>query len=260
MGVVTKLELDEINSAFSKNFKTLRATKDGICDTTYIVDDRYILKKYETTSKEKIKELNAFLDFLKNNSLNISTCQDEKSNLYLYDKLEGNSPRVIKAFHIVELARFMAKFHNSTKSKSIKKDFVLSYALSNKLDYIKQNFYPYFKRLKFVDEVIFKNDGLIHGDIFKDNTVFDGNKIGVFDFIDFADGSFCFDLAVAFVGFDGMRHTPFYENLFLKTYNQNAPKKISKQDFKKMLSVACGFYAILRIEHYRSVKRAKELL
>ena len=87
------------------------------------------------------------------------------------------------------------------------------------LSYTKQNFFAYYKKLQYLQNYNSKIDGLIHGDIFKDNTLFDGQKIAVFDFIDSTCGNFGFDVAVCLIGF-GAKKNNYFINLFLKTYNQ----------------------------------------
>ena len=127
------------------------------------------------------------------------------------------------------------------------------------LSYTKQNFFTYYKKLQHLQNYNSKTDGLIHGDIFKDNTLFEKQKIAVLDFIDSACGSFGFDGAVCLVGF-GARKNNYFINLFLKIYNQKAPRKITKQEILCEIDMACGFYALKRIEGYKNTKKAKELL
>ena len=127
------------------------------------------------------------------------------------------------------------------------------------LSYTKQNFFAYYKKLQYLQNYNSKTDGLIHGDIFKDNTLFDGQKIAVFDFIDSACGNFGFDVAVCLIGF-GAKKSNYFINLFVKTYNQKAPRKLTKKEVLKEIDMACGFYALKRIEGYKNTKKAKELL
>jgi homoserine kinase type II len=105
-----------------------------------------------------------------------------------------------------------------------------------------------------------QNDGLIHGDIFRDNIVFDSQKIGIFDFIDSGYGSFLFDCAVALVGFKVKTTDNYFINLFLNTYNQKAPKKLKKADLTAEMDLAAKFYTLLRIYRNKNIKNVKELL
>ncbi len=94
--------------------------------------------------------------------------------------------------------------------------------------------------------------------MFKDNTLFEKNKIAVFDFIDGGLGEFSFDIAVALLSFNPHNRSSHVKS-FLQTYNQKAKKKISYEELQKQLKIAAKFYALLRINHDKTTKRAKEL-
>ncbi|MDO8452988.1 MAG: phosphotransferase [Sulfurimonas sp.] len=264
MGVKTAISLDELNELFdSYRFTSLVETTSGIIDTTYIVfakDKSYILKKYERAISQKIEEDSNLLDVLKSCGLNVPKCIESSHNWYLYEKLEGLQPTHIKSYHIQALARFLAKLHQHTYKKESLQNVIEQDEISSHLNYAKANFFSYYKKLQFLKKQNQKSDGIIHGDIFKDNTVFNGTKIGVFDFIDSACGNFAFDAAVALVGFDAKKHKGSFVNLFLNTYNQNAPRKLSKTELLESIETACGFYALKRIVNFKNTKTAKELL
>ncbi|WP_294967203.1 phosphotransferase, partial [Sulfurimonas sp.] len=97
-------------------------------------------------------------------------------------------------------------------------------------------------------------------DIFKDNTIFNGKKIGVIDFIDSSCGTFSYDAAVALVGFDMRERNDYFINLFLRNYNQHAPKKLQKSEVIKKMKTAANFFALKRVHEYGNTLRAKELL
>ncbi|MEA2099175.1 MAG: phosphotransferase, partial [Campylobacterota bacterium] len=162
--------------------------------------------------------------------------------------------------HIIALGRFLAKLHKHTYKKSASSNFLDSYEIPALLNYTKIRYFSHYKKLQFLEFFEMQNDGFIHGDIFKDNTVFDGNKIGVFDFIDSGSGSFSFDCAVGLVGFDVVKHHHYFINIFLIAYNQHAPKKLKKGELIYQIKVASRFYALLRINKYKKTKNAKELM
>ncbi|MDF1882167.1 phosphotransferase [Sulfurimonas sp. MAG313] len=262
MGVKTVISLDELNILFpSYGFKVLDSTSSGVVDTTYIISDSsnsYILKKYERDISSKINEDIKLLKELHSFGLNVPLCLDQNKGWFVYSKLKGSQPKHIKSYHVQALARFLAKLHKKTSKLSSEHNFVDSYKLPQLLRQIKSKHYSYYKRLQFLNDYNTLTDGLIHGDIFKDNTVFDKTKIGVFDFIDAGEGNFCFDAAVALIGF-GIKNT-YFINLFLLSYNQNAPKKLSKKELMQELTTASAFYALLRINNYKNTQKAKELL
>jgi len=263
MGVKTTLTLDEVNTLFDEfHFTNLQATSSGIVDTTYIAtihDKEYILKKYERAIKEKIQQDSKLLYALKSNGLNVPTLITSNNEWFLYEKLLGEVPKQITIRHIHSLARFMAKMHTLTAKLNSDAYFVESIEIEKLLKNIKYKFYFHYKKLQFLQKYRAKNDGLIHGDIFKDNTVFNGFKIGVFDFIDAGCGEFIFDIAVALVAFDAKKH-PMFVELFLNTYNQRALKKIKKRELLESMKIASAYYALQRIETYNNTKQAKELL
>ena len=249
MGVKTSISLQKLNQLFpSYRFSKIIPTKDGIMDTTYIVQnskESYILKHYERDIKQKIILDAKLLKQLKGIGLNVSTLLDANDGWYIYTKLKGLKPTQIKTFHIQSLARFLAKMHNYTYKKSLHTKFVKQTEIKSMLYLVKQtNYYKYKKFVKLQDEV-FRVDGVIHGDIFKDNTVFDDKKIGIFDFSDSADGSFVFDAGVSLFGFDV--RSELFLKLFLKSYNQQTNKKLTLQELKRSKDLASMFYGLKRI-------------
>ena len=262
MGVKTSISLAEVNKLFlNYSFISLIPTSSGVMDTTYIVSDdshSYILKKYERDISKRIESDKKLLSELKHAKLNVPTCIAQGGEWYLYEKLKGSQAKIIKSYHIVALGRFLAKLHKHTYKKPCNFEFMQSYEIPKLLNYTKTNFYSYYKKLQFIESFEMKKDGFIHGDIFKDNTVFDGEKIGVFDFIDSGCGSFSFDCAVGLVGFG--KTSEFYINLFLRAYNQHAVKKLSKKELLLEIKIASRFYALLRINHHKNSKNIKELM
>ena len=264
MGVKTVLGLSELNALFpSYNFIKLTPTESGIIDTTYIVtsnEKSYILKKYERNIPKKIALDTKLLQQLYIAGLNVPLCLEEKNNWYLYTKLEGEQPTHIKSFHILTLARFMSKLHSQTKNTPCTSNSMIETQVTEALKYTKANYYAYYKKLEFLKYFTHEEDYLIHGDIFKDNTIFNNKHIGVIDFIDSSCGSFSFDIAVALIGFDVKVYNTYAINIFLNAYNQHAPKKISKRTIIQKMKTASHFYALKRIHTYKNTFRAKELL
>ena len=257
MGVKRAITLQEAQKLFPKfTLKNLQVTKDGIIDTTYLFD-KYILKYYERDIEEKLEEDTYRLQLFKEAHLHVTSLLASHKNWYLYERLEGKSPRTIGYYHIQALARFIAKLHSQRVPTQEK--FIEQYQVKEKLHALKSISYYYYKRLLPLRDFQENFDGFIHGDIFKDNTVFDGEKIAVFDFIDGGLGSYAFDIAVALLSFNP-KNKYSLNRLFLSTYNQHAPKKIALKTLHKHKEVASLFYALLRISDGQTIARAKELL
>ncbi len=264
MGVKTTITLQEANELFaSYEFSKLTPTTSGIIDTTYIISNNtksYILKKYERAISEDIKRDIKLLDELSSLKLNVPRCIDERKGWYLYEKLEGCEPKNIRTYHIRALAEFLARLHGHTYKRCTHPKLIDKSEIDSLLKYVKQHFFFYYKKLSSLKKYDPKECGLIHGDLFKDNTVFEGKKLGVFDFIDSGCGEFAFDAAVALIGFDVKRHNTFFINLFLNTYNQKAHKKLKRSELLLSIEQASMFYALKRINNHKNTAKAKELI
>lgn len=264
MGVKTVISLDEINELFpSFKFIKLTPTTSGIIDTTYIAHTKtkdYILKKYERDIGHKITQDIKLLNKLKSAGLNVPICIDQKNDWYIYKKLQGKHPNNVKSYHIQALGRFLAKMHKQTSKIKCDSNIIIEDEVTESLKYAKANFFGYYKKFEFLKNFIHKHDAIIHGDLFKDNTIFDGRHIGVIDFIDSSCGTFAYDVAVALIGFDTRAHHDYFINIFLKSYNQHAPKKLNKSTVIKKMKIAANFFALKRVYEYKNTLRAKELL
>ena len=262
MGIITSIELHEANHLFpTYNFTQITPTINGIMDTTYILQSdksAYILKKYERTLGKKLQTEKALLCLLSAHNLNIPKRLHQNQEWYLYTKLDGKIPANIQLSHIKTLARFMAQLHNVSKNFTQAEPFLATYNIDTLLHFVKNHYFSYYKKLCSLKKVRQKQEGFIHGDIFIDNTLFEQNKIAVFDFIDGGLGEFGFDIAVALLSFNP-HNKPLYLQSFLQTYNQRAKKKITHKELQKQLTIAAKFYALLRINHDKNTKRTHEL-
>jgi len=262
MGVKTTLTLQEAKELFpSYEFIDIIPTQYGIIDTTYIVKNatcEYILKRYEREIEKKIATHNALLTLLSTSHLNTPKLLDKNQKWYLYTKLNGEIPTNIKLTHIKKVANFMAEFHNISKNFKTASHFISTNIIDKYLETVKKNHYFYYKKLSCLHALKQKEDGFIHGDLFRDNTLFEEKKIAVFDFIDGGLGAFSFDIAVALLSFNP-KNRPLYRAIFLQTYNQRAKKKITKKTLQKELFIASKFYALLHIIHDKNRRRAKKL-
>ena len=258
MGIKRIITLEEIQNLFPEfTFTYLYPTTDGVMDTTYI-SDNYVLKFYERDIKKRVKYDAKNLQNLQMIGLYVPKLVTHSQGWYLYEKLQGATPKSTSYFHITALARFLAKLHTSTYKKKTLYHFLEGYNLESILQSTKQNNYLYYKKLQSLQTFTMQEDGFIHGDIFKDNTLFKAQKLGVIDFIDSGSGSFAFDLGVTLLSFNPKQKSSL-QKLFLETYNQHAPTKISKTELQKAISDAAKIYALLRIHTYKNPQKAKLL-
>jgi len=262
MGVKTAISLKEVNLLFENyNFTYIEPTTNGIMDTTYILKNSssaFILKKYERDVSQKICREKELLKHLATCNLNTPRFLVQNKEWYLYTKLKGEMPKSIQLFHIQTLARFLSTLHKVSKTFTKSAPFLQQYDINAMLTFIKKYHFYYYKKLSSLQKFHLKQEGFIHGDIFKDNTLFDGSSIAVFDFIDGGVGEFSFDIVVALLAFNP-KNRPLHVKSFLQTYNQNSRQKIPLKEVQKQLKTAAKFYALLRINHDKKTKRAKGL-
>jgi homoserine kinase type II len=264
VGVQTVLSLREAQTLFPHaNITQLTPTTFGVIDTTYLTPC-YVLKKYERSIGEKVQKDAEILKKLFDKGLSVTTLQAHNKGWYLYTRLPGEVVSVIHTQQIVLVARFMAKLHTitSTRTRNSQKQplFLANYNIKQFLCYTKQNHFAYYKKLQHLTHYTQRNEGFIHGDLFKDNCVFDGKKVSVFDFIDGGGGSFVFDCAVALMALSPKTRLKYNTQLFLRVYNQHAPKKLTHQTLNKELTIAQHFYALLRINHHKKTSLARGLV
>jgi len=263
MGVKTPLSLTQAQKLFANyHITALQATKDGVMDTTYIAETNsgaYIIKKYERDITHKINFDAQLLERLSRSGLCVPKLLAQSGEWYLYTKLDGKSPKHITLAHMQKLGQTLAKMHSITDSIKTQKPFFENYPLKEILQQHKAKHFFYYKKLAPLQDTKLKNDGFIHGDIFKDNTLFDKSRLCIFDFIDGGSGSFAFELGVVLLSFNPHARRSF-TRLLLQSYNQHVQKKLSLRELETHRKTAAKLYALLRMKHYQNTKRAKELV
>jgi homoserine kinase type II len=220
-------------------------TKDGISDTVYLLDDKFVLKVFENTTSEQIENEKNLLNKL----TNINTCKildTFKVNgkfAVIYSYISGQSINNANISHIKQIAIFLKDLHTQTQSlentniKLFKKDKLKTLILSTNNSQLIQ----YFDEIN----IELKNDGLIHGDIFLDNVKFIDEKLsGVYDFSEACEGDFLFDLAVVAISWCYDENELNYDKLseLLKSYNTNIEISI----FIEYMKYALLYYATTR--------------
>lgn len=250
MGVKTKLSLEDIKPFFS--VEKLVPSTDGISDTVYILDDKYILKLFEfntmETLNEELKLLNLCEDLPVAKIVKKPFLLKNKPAL-IYKKCMGKSLKSSNLFSIKQIANFLKQFHTLTKSKSsLNKNLYENKRLQT---LIKQTKNKEFEELFLSLNLEFKNDGIIHGDLFIDNAVFIEEKLScVFDFAEACNGDFIFDLAV--VALSWCKDEEEYK-LLLNTYGLD----MDMEKFKSYIKYAMLYYSVTR---YIEKKDYKTLL
>lgn len=269
MGVRTTITLDEVNSllfSYNISFEKLVATLDGISDTTYVLydskDKRYIFKIYESASREKLNnevELLNSLVALPTPRFLLSTTNRETykgKTIGLFSYLEGASLKMLPSLNqISQIGYFLGSFHKQTEKKvSINKNVFTSERLKQMFvgvqefdcdEHMKQQFKQCYDLVK---DVHLSENGVIHGDLFLDNTKFVDEKLtAVFDFIESCNGSFLFDLSVVVNSWcfdDNYLFKKTHLEALLDEYNRSFGREVNVVELKEAMLFASLFYAL----------------
>jgi homoserine kinase type II len=255
MGVHTTILLEEVNDIFEgMNFINIMGTNDGICETTYILESKekkYILKLYEKSSIEQINnklQLIEQLNTLPVTKLESQVCEYFNKPIMLFSYLEGESLKEVNLEQIIEIGKTLGKMHKLTKGKHSSNPNIFTQAILK--SYIDENSRDIFKeRYQKIKQFTFENHGIIHGDIFRDNTKFVNNKLsGIFDFIDACNGDFRIDLAIVVIDwcFEGEFLNRRYIEELLNSYNTYSPIKIEERELKDYILYIALLYASKR--------------
>lgn len=239
MGVKRDITLDDLKPYI--DVQNIVPTIDGISDSVFILDDKYILKIFETASKEEIENELALISFcghLKVSKVIEDVFIIQGKYALIYEKAKGKSLKEISRNNIFEMGTFLKEFHKITKNKTSTNSQLFSKDELYKL-IKKTNHKPFFELFDKID-IKLKNDGIIHGDLFLDNATFFEEKLScVFDFIQSCNGDFLFDLAVVAVSWCSTKEEILY---LLKSYEAN----ISFERFLPYFKYALLYYSVTR--------------
>lgn len=278
MGVITRLSIDEINELIKDtnvSFESLKETKNGITDSTYIGTTRdskkYIFKIFESSSKENIENKINILNALK--KLKVPKVISQEIVLYenkptiLFSFIEGKIPKEITLKEVEEITLFLCQLHNVKNINVTNQNIYSKNYFEKMLEKVNDKHLKLEleNRYKLIKNIQLKNNSLIHGDLFPDNAKFiDGELSGVYDFAQACFGNSYFDLAVVIISWCFEEYT-FNESYFekiLKVYSKNSTNSkafnISKDEIKEYLLFACLYYTVQRITRKNKMKEYKE--
>ena len=196
MGVKLHITQEDLPLEFQK-YKLLNS-QDGISQTVYFLEDKYVVKIFEDTYIESLENELSLLKILKN--LKVSQPIDKIFYLknhptLIYPKAKGQSLKNALNNHITQIGIFLSKLHNTTKNKtnSNMQLYTRSRLKNLVLKTKNQDFLNVFNNI----DISLNDDGIIHGDLFMDNCSFyNDNLESVYDFCEACIGDFTFDLAV----------------------------------------------------------------
>lgn len=247
MGVKTTITLEEVSSLLSCTL--LIPTEYGVSDSVYITDQG-VLKLFESASTNSVCQERDLLRRLVH--LTVAQHSSDVFILHnkpcvLYEKVSGKSLEKADNHHIIQIAEFMRRFHE--KSANFTSTNTPLFDTSRLQGLIHQTQYLPFQQIFDSMNVHLSCDGIIHGDLFLDNALFENEKLsGVIDFIEACEGDFLFDLAVVAIAWcleEQYDHSKI--DLLLTHYNAG----VSFHDFIPYMRYALLYYATTRYLNHR---------
>lgn len=247
MGVKTTITLKEVRDKIACT--VLIPTEHGVSDSVYITDQG-VLKLFESASSDAIsqeKELLLKLSHLTVGQHSSDVFFLQEKPCVMYEKISGKSLKTADNHHIVQIARFMREFHRcSAGLTSVNPPL---FDISRLQGLILQTQYLPFQQIFDSLHLQLTNDGVIHGDLFLDNALFENGQLnGVLDFIDACEGDFLFDLAVVAIAWcmeETYDHSKI--DLLLTHYHSD----ISREKFIPYMKYALLYYATTRYLNHR---------
>ena len=237
MAVYTKLnksEIEEIISLYKlKNLESFAPIEEGIENTNYVIianKKKYILTIFEKRVKEQDLPFFCELISLLNKSgfkcplplLNlenspISTFKRKKLTILTF--ISGKSKENLSNENCEDIGKEAAKLHLLTSNFKIHRKNALSIeSWRNMFENIKNKCIKIHKDLPNLIEANLKDieknwpsnlpSGIIHADLFKDNIIFENNKVsGIIDFTFSCNDFYALEIAICFnaLCFDGVK-------------------------------------------------------
>ena len=237
MAVYTKLnksEIEEIISLYKlKNLESFAPIEEGIENTNYVIianKKKYILTIFEKRVKEQdlpffwelisLQNKSGFkcplpLPNLENNP--ISTFKRKKLTILTF--ISGKSKENLSNENCEDIGKEAAKLHLLTSNFKIQRKNALSIeSWRNMFENIKDKCIKIHKDLPNLIEANLKDieqnwpsnlpSGIIHADLFKDNIIFENNKVsGIIDFTFSCNDFYALEIAICFnaLCFDGVK-------------------------------------------------------
>lgn len=253
MGVKTAITLEELCTVFPCT--TLVPSENGVSDTVYFTDQG-VIKLFETASLEAVVQeyhLLLNLSHLPVNRPKKPVFSFHGKPCIVYETLRGSSLHTVTGNHIIQISEFLHRFHQSTQGTHSSNPKLFERPRLKSL--IDQTGHGPLQDIFDSIDLELSCDGVIHGDLFLDNVLFEGGELsGVLDFGEACEGDFLFDLAVVAISWclDGANERSNIETL-LAYYNSN----LCIHDFLPYMKYALLYYATTR---YLNGRDYQELL
>lgn len=239
MGVKRMITLEDLPR--SLEVKTLTASTDGVMDSVYFLDDDRVLKIFENGDAESVEEELKLLAHCE--SLSVSKPEGEvfwvqDKPALIYRRCSGESLKCPDLDEIRQIGTFLRSFHCKTATRESANEPLFEKSRLERL--IRESDMLVFDTLFKKIDLVLRNDGIIHGDLFVDNALFEKGKLScVIDFSQACNGDFLFDLAVADLSWCNS-----YEKtaILLESYGAT----LTSEEFRPYREYATLFYCVNR--------------
>lgn len=197
MGVKSIITLEDLPQ--SLEITSLEASSDGVMDSVYFLNDDRVLKIFETAGEEAVAEELKLLTHCE--ILPIPKAIGEMLSIcgkpaLIYHRCQGKSLKSAEINEVREIGTFLREFHTLTATLESSNERLFGKSRLKKM--IEETNIKIFDTLFKKIDLTLRNDGIIHGDLFLDNALFEGESLScVIDFTQACNGDFLFDLAVA---------------------------------------------------------------
>lgn len=226
MSVYTKLSLKEMQKFTSQfdfgGLKDFKGVEAGVENTTYFVSFERCETVLQIFEEQNFHEIPFFIKLnkrLAEDEMPVASPLMNRSGAFVFDlkgkpaalfiRLPGNTLKSTDTTNCACIGRILGKMHLKTQAyldlrrENHRWNDWWEKNVDRVLDFIDPSHQSILKdqvqRSKlFVSKSIELPSGIIHGDLFCDNAMFDGNQLtGIIDFYNSCNGAFIFDLAIA---------------------------------------------------------------
>lgn len=251
LGIKTAISKDDLPLKYQGI--SLVQTTDGVSDSVYLLEEKFVLKIFESPSLEIIeneKKLLKMTSTLKVPEIVDSFYIREKPAV-IYTQIAGKSVDKPQIDQIRQIGSFLKEFHSLTKTLKSSNPILFS---KNRLETLimdsgNDELLKHFKSIN----IELKEDGIIHGDLFCDNAKFQNGLLsGVYDFSEACNGDFIFDLGVTAVSWCFEGHSLHKEKL--EALRSSYSLDLEYDRFKEYIKYALLYYATTRYINNRDYK------
>jgi homoserine kinase type II len=196
VGVKTVITLEDLPS--SLEITSLEASSDGVMDSVYFLNGARVLKIFEKAGEKAVKEELKLLAHCE--TLPVAKPEGEIFSVQnkpalIYERCHGESLKCAEMDQIRQIGEFLRGFHTRTAARHSTNERLFEKSRLEQM--IRETDMALFDEILKKIDLPLRNDGIIHGDLFLDNALFEGGSLScVIDFTQSCNGDFWFDLAV----------------------------------------------------------------